>query len=150
MTLRQFCFSFTGRIDRTSYWGYAIISIFVLLVVALTIEDMDDTTGKLMAGIVFLKVLFMDIAVTVKRLHDTNRSGWCILIGSIPIIGCIYLFIVCGCLRGTEGDNRYDSPPHETTLENDDRINRKHNDDSEEKKPTVQEFAARAKSSKSN
>ena len=67
------------------------------------------------------KLFFAGIAVTVKRLHDTNRSGWCILIGlalgiagvvhtllSIP--GFIYFVVVCGCLKGTNGDNKYGSP----------------------------------------
>ena len=145
MTFRQFCFSFKGRIGRAAYWAYALISLFILFVAGGMIESMDDTTGGFIAVVVFLKVLFMDIAVTVKRLHDTNRSGWCILIGSIPIIGIIYLFVVCGCFKGTEGNNRYDSLSDETIRKDDNLTNY-----SEEKMPTVQEFAARAKSSKSN
>ena len=50
MTLQQFCFSFTGRIDRTSYWAYGFISIFILLVVALMLGSADDAIGGFIAS----------------------------------------------------------------------------------------------------
>ena len=58
-----------------------------------------------------LLLMYSLIPATVKRLHDTNRSGWfCVLSIIIPLIG-LYLVVVCSCLRGTNGENRYGEPP---------------------------------------
>ena len=46
------------------------------------------------------------LSVTCRRLHDTNRSGWFLLLYFIPLIGLIWLLVLC-CLEGTEGENRY-------------------------------------------
>jgi uncharacterized membrane protein YhaH (DUF805 family) len=57
-----------------------------------------------------LLILYVFITATVKRLHDTDRSGWWVLITFIPVIGFFYLIIVCGFFKGTVGENRYGSP----------------------------------------
>ena len=114
MTLVQFCFCYKGRINRVLYWTYAVISLLFLLgigVVSVVLE-LDDGGG---AVIGFLKLLLMDLPVTVKRLHDTNTTGWCSLIGLIPIVGVAYLFVICGFVKGTEGDNYYGSPVSKIT-----------------------------------
>jgi uncharacterized membrane protein YhaH (DUF805 family) len=51
------------------------------------------------------------MAIYVKRWQDRDKSGWWILIGFVPIIGGIWAFVECGCLRGTMGDNRYGPDP---------------------------------------
>jgi uncharacterized membrane protein YhaH (DUF805 family) len=50
---------------------------------------------------------FVGLAATVKRLHDTNRSGVYVLMALIPIIGLLYLLVCCGFLKGTDGENDY-------------------------------------------
>ena len=110
MTVLQFFCSWKGRINRPTYWGYVIVSLFILLVAGFIIDGIAERDGNFVAFFLFMKLVLMDIAFTVKRLHDTNRSGWCILIGLIPTIGAIYLFVVCGCFKGTEGPNDYGDP----------------------------------------
>ena len=107
MTLKQLCFSFKGRIDRPLYWVYAILSLMSFFCIAAVLGSVEGSLGGIIAIVLFLTVIFVEIAITIKRLHDTNRSGWCILISLIPIIGGIYLLVVCGFLKGTEGDNDY-------------------------------------------
>ena len=51
------------------------------------------------------------LPVYIKRLHDTDRSGWNLLWGIIPIIGAFYILIVCGFVKGTAGDNEYGVNP---------------------------------------
>lgn len=57
-----------------------------------------------------LAALIPNLAVSVRRLHDTNKSGWMLLIGLIPIIGSIIL-IVFFCTEGTQGPNQYGADP---------------------------------------
>jgi uncharacterized membrane protein YhaH (DUF805 family) len=64
----------------------------------------------LLSGLYTLAVLLPSIAVTVRRLHDTDRSGWWILLGFIPIIGGIIL-LVFYVLEGTRGPNRFGPDP---------------------------------------
>ena len=115
MTLKQFCFSFQGRINRKMYWIYLVVSIVMTLVVGLigvALEDGDapPEVFLFMAPFIIVK-LIIDIAVTVKRLHDTNRNGALWLMGFLPVIGAFYLIIVCGVIASTDGDNKYGAPP---------------------------------------
>ena len=56
-------------------------------------------------------------AVQIRRLHDTNRSGWFSLIGIIPYVGLIIVLVLCA-MKGTEGDNDYGEDPLESEYEN--------------------------------
>jgi uncharacterized membrane protein YhaH (DUF805 family) len=88
---------FEGRAQRKEYWFFVLFSI--LISIGLTI--IDTTTGMfdakagmgLLSGIYSLAVLIPSIAVGVRRLHDTNRSGWWLLISFIPLIGTIVLIV---------------------------------------------------------
>lgn len=65
------------------------------------------------SGIYFffiLALLLTMLAVTVRRLHDIGRSGWCILISAVPYVGAIVLFIFC-CLDSEAGANKYGLSP---------------------------------------
>ncbi|MDT7577550.1 MAG: hypothetical protein QOH17_3883, partial [Pseudonocardiales bacterium] len=64
----------------------------------------------LLGGLYSLAVLLPSLAVGVRRLHDTDRSGWWLLIGLIPIIGGIVL-LVFFVLEGTRGPNRFGADP---------------------------------------
>ena len=66
----------------------------------------------LLSGIYSLVVLIPSLAVTVRRLHDIDRTGWWILIGLVPLIGAIVL-LVLALLDGTPGNNRYGPNPKE-------------------------------------
>ena len=109
MTLKQFCFSFTGRIDRKLYWAYVIVSLLMTFCFYVVIDRFYETVFFFMS-LLYLLVLYIDLAVTVKRLHDTNRSGWNAAMVIIPIIGVFYLIIVCGFFKGIQGENRYGPP----------------------------------------
>ena len=55
--------------------------------------------------------LWISLAISVKRYHDRDRKGWWLLIALIPIIGVLWIFVVLGFLKGTEGANRFGSDP---------------------------------------
>ena len=93
-------FSQKGRISRKIYWIYFIIRIFFFFFLVTLGE-----WGLPLFLIFYLLSFWTDIAINVKRLHDTNRSGWYILLGLITM--GIYLLVVCGFFKSTEGENKY-------------------------------------------
>ena len=113
-----------GRASRSEYW-YFILFAMICYVVASIIDRALGTTfsmtnpvsGEVQSmgyGYVYaltgLVLLLPGLAVLVRRLHDTNRSGWWYWIVLIPLIGII-LLIVWFCSRGTVGNNEYGSDP---------------------------------------
>ena len=111
--LRQYA-TFSGRARRKEYWMYKLvylaIFLFLMLVDAFTgTYDMGDQIG-LLGGIFLLGTLVPDIAVAVRRLHDSGRSGWWLLIGFIPLVGMVVL-LYCLIQDGDEGDNDYGRDP---------------------------------------
>jgi len=104
---------FDGRAGKKEYWYFSLFS-FIIIVVLSVIDMMtgtfNDTVGLgLLSGIYTLAVLIPSIAVTVRRLHDTDRSGWWLLINA-TLIGVI-VFLVFTAQDGTPGDNQYGSNP---------------------------------------
>jgi len=124
-------FSFKGRIPRSTYWLNAMLVLYVVMyavvlaglliylgIGALVDSGLDKNTGVafqiltvVITIIAYLIVLISFFALSVKRCHDRNRSGWFILIGLIPVIGSIWYFIEVGLLSGTKGDNRFGMDP---------------------------------------
>ena len=105
--------TFSGRATRSEYWFFALFSFIISVVLGF----LDGVIGKvgadktigILGSIYSLAVLIPSIAVMARRLHDTNRSGWWILIGLIPIIGWIVLFVFSVLDSGP--DNKYGPNP---------------------------------------
>lgn len=93
---------FNGRATRSEYWWFVLFCF--LISAALNIAD----SSGIVSGIFSLAVLLPMIAAQVRRLHDTNRSGWFLLLNLIPIIGWIIL-IVWYVQKSDEGSNQYGS-----------------------------------------
>ncbi|AIO42295.1 DUF805 domain-containing protein [Burkholderia sp. AU19243] len=106
---------FEGRARRAEYWYFALLTGIVSLACQV-LAAVGRETGAislllaLVALIVSLALVLPSLAVTVRRLHDTGRSGWFLLIALIPIVGGI-LLLVWMCSRGTNGPNRYGADP---------------------------------------
>ena len=105
---------FSGRSRRSEYWYFVLFN--TLIIVALTVVDvatgMYSIEGDvgLLSGIYSLAVFIPSFAVTVRRLHDTDRSGWWVLLAVVPIVGVIVL-IVFFATDGTPGANRFGENP---------------------------------------
>lgn len=101
--------TFSGRARRKEYWMFVLFNIIVSVI--LGIVDYLLFGGSGMLGIIYsLAILLPSVAVLVRRLHDTNRSGWWVLIILIPIIGSLVL-LVFAVLEGEKETNRFGPDP---------------------------------------
>jgi len=106
--------TFEGRARRKEYWYYVLF--YFLAIVALAIVDgvtgtLDEEAGiGLLSGLFVLATFIPTIAVLVRRLHDTDRSGWWVLINVIPVIGSLVL-LVFAVLDSQPGTNRFGPNP---------------------------------------
>ncbi|MEU4109686.1 MULTISPECIES: DUF805 domain-containing protein [unclassified Streptomyces] len=98
---------FSGRARRQEYWMFTLFSLIISIV--LTILDSALDIGFL-STIYGLAVLLPSLAVTVRRLHDTSRSGWWILITLIPLVGAIILIVFLAS-EGKPEANEYGPNP---------------------------------------
>ena len=109
---------FSGRSRRKEYWYFVLFSLIVSLVLsaidALLGTFSSSTNVGLLGGIYGLAIIIPSIAVSVRRLHDIDRTGWWILIGLVPLIGGIVL-LVFALLDSTPGSNRYGPNPKGAT-----------------------------------
>ena len=110
-TMKELLFSFQGRVPRRVYWGVGIVSVVIYMVLAGGLSAISPEAGGVVAVILYIPLIWISLAVGVKRWHDRGKSGWWVLIGLIPIIGGIWTLIECGCMRGDMGDNAYGPDP---------------------------------------
>lgn len=103
---------FSGRSSRSEYWWFALAVALGHMAIGLVEGAVGLLTGEVgILGLLFsLVILLPSLAVSVRRLHDVDRSGWWLLLWFIPLIGLIVL-LVWACTRGTPGDNRFGPDP---------------------------------------
>lgn len=105
--LKQYA-TFTGRARRKEYWMFVLFNAIIgLLLYSLTFIS---ETLLFVYAIYLLAVLVPSLAVIVRRLHDTNRSGWWFFISFVPLVGGIIL-IVFMIIEGDKGTNQYGEDP---------------------------------------
>lgn len=129
------CFSnyvtFTGRASRSEYWFWTLFLILADILIyvgalvlfgatgAAMTDDVAGAAGGLLVGLgsaiiifaIFALIVFLPtLAVTVRRLHDSNKSGWFLLIYIIPIIGPLVILVFM-LLPSTPGNNNFGPQP---------------------------------------
>lgn len=100
---------FQGRAARPEYWWFALFN--ALASIPASIVDKDLIGYPLLQAIVALGLIVPTVAVAVRRLHDTDRSGYWLLIVFAPLIGGLAL-LVWFCLKGAAGANRFGAAPN--------------------------------------
>jgi uncharacterized membrane protein YhaH (DUF805 family) len=100
---------FTARAIRSEYWYWVLFNVLAQIV-ATIVDVIIFGHSSIFLAIVTLGLVLPSLAVAVRRLHDTDRSGWWILIALVPLVGAIIL-IVFMCQRGTVGPNRFGPEP---------------------------------------
>jgi len=119
MPLRRY-FDFSGRSRRKEYWLWTLFVVIVEVVLySLIVGAVLGSDGQMsaMVGLPFmllmifgLAIIIPGIAVTVRRLHDQDKSGAFILLVFIPLVGPIILLVFM-CMEGTPGPNQYGPDP---------------------------------------
>ncbi len=111
---------FEGRAPRSEYWYWGLFISLAVGAGFLAMAIADVVLGGNTAAVIFaiiavvagLGLFLPSLAVTVRRLHDTNSSGWWYLLTAIPYVGGLIMF-VWFCIKGTTGSNRFGPDPLE-------------------------------------
>ena len=96
----------TGRAPRSEYWYFRLLYVVVLAAAVALTAAVDSLTPGAM---VLATLVLPDITVTVRRLHDTGKSGWFVLAGMIPFIGP--LLLLAWMISSSDPDNAYGPCP---------------------------------------
>ena len=112
--------NFSGRARRSEFWWWVLALILLQIVTSiidgaliapmLGAEAFSPEAGQPLSLLVALALLIPCIAVSVRRLHDLDRSGWWYLLGLVPIIGPLVL-LFWYVQPGTAGDNQFGTAP---------------------------------------
>ncbi|WP_307078137.1 DUF805 domain-containing protein [Arthrobacter pascens] len=117
--------TFTGRASRSEYWWWTLVSVGISIILNIIISAGTTTStssfsstpqygpgamfGLILLVIFGLATIVPSLALSVRRLHDSNKSGWMLLLGLIPFVGGIIL-IVFMVLGPDPAGQRFDQP----------------------------------------
>jgi uncharacterized membrane protein YhaH (DUF805 family) len=102
--------NFQGRARRSGYWYWYLFTALVSLAFSILSSGKSDNFFGILGGLVSLALFLPGLAYAVRRLHDTNRSGWRVLFVLIPLVGWIFL-LVWMVADSEPGDNRFGANP---------------------------------------
>lgn len=114
---------FDGRARRSEYWYFGLFNFLTVMAMSFMVGLLGiihSYLGIIGFGLMYLLILGVAIpqlALTVRRLHDTGKSGWWLLIGIIPLVGAIVLFVFY-CTEGDIGNNLYGPDPKSIDSDN--------------------------------
>jgi len=98
---------FEGRAGQGEYWWFTLANLVVFVVLA--VLSSISAIFSILYLIFALAIIVPGLAVAVRRLHDTDKSGWMLLISLIPIVGFIIVLVFLA-MAGDSGENRYGPP----------------------------------------
>ena len=116
--------TFTGRASRAEYWWWFLAVIILMVVLGLVdgaviapllgFDVFAENAGRPLSLLASLVLLLPAIAVSIRRLHDIDRTGWWLLLGLVPVIGFLVLLYFY-VQKGDAGPNRFGEPDRFTT-----------------------------------
>jgi len=111
---------FSGRATRKEFWSFVLLN-FVFYYLSWTADifigwpqSREPGYMGVVATTFTLAIIIPTLATSVRRLHDTNRGGWWVLVGLIPIVSIVYLVFMM--LPSQSGTNQFDSIPEAQNL----------------------------------
>jgi uncharacterized membrane protein YhaH (DUF805 family) len=108
--------SFGGRARRSEYWYFTLFHSLVILLAGVFcyfVMLVNPALAIILYSIVVFGTLLPHVTVSVRRLHDVDRTGWWYLLGCVPVLGTIVL-LIWFCTDGTHGPNRFGDDPKAT------------------------------------
>lgn len=99
---------FTGRARRKEYWMFTLVNLLIMLALVIIQEAAGIT--PLLTGLYSIAVVVPTLAVGVRRMHDTGRSGWFMLVSFVPVLG-VFLFAILAALDSEAGTNDFGPSP---------------------------------------
>ncbi|MFF7975538.1 DUF805 domain-containing protein [Streptomyces sp. NPDC007905] len=98
---------FSGRARRQEYWMFFLFN----LIISIVLTVVDRAIGSNILSLIYtLAILLPGLGVTIRRLHDTGRSGWWIFISLVPLVGTIILIVFLAS-EGKAEPNQYGPNP---------------------------------------
>ena len=105
---------FDGRANLKEYWFFVLFNVIITIVLGIIDRVIGTFSAEAQVGlfgtVYGLAIMLPSVAVGVRRLHDTDRSGWWLLLVFIPCIGVVVLILFLA-QEGTSGQNRYGARP---------------------------------------
>ena len=117
---------FSGRSRRKEYWMFYLLIVIFLTVLSVIMSmgapTVDPLTGQVSGGGMMTTVgggllllfgvgtIIPSLAVSIRRMHDQDKSGWFLLLALIPLLGGLVVLVFM-CLEGTKGPNRFGPDP---------------------------------------
>jgi uncharacterized membrane protein YhaH (DUF805 family) len=109
-------FVFTGRSNRKEFWFFLLVNLIIGIVFSiLTKIPILGILIRIAYFLFGLAIFIPSFMLGIRRLHDTNKTGWLMLLCLIPIVGAIAVLVLCA-LEGTQGENQYGSVPSENAV----------------------------------
>ena len=105
----QLFVTFSGRASRSEYWWFFLFVLLASFGTALLVEAAVGADGEAFIGLVVLALMVPHLAVASRRLHDTDKSAWWLLIVLVPFGGVVLLVLLA--LEPTPGPNRFGPAP---------------------------------------
>ena len=102
------CGTVKGRARREVFWMYYLINFLICSVLYLLTEAIPSLL--ILSGLYSLGILFPSVCLSVRRLHDLNKSGWYLLVCLAPMVGLVIL-LMWFCREGTAGENPFGPDP---------------------------------------
>lgn len=100
-------FGLRGRVPRKIFWLYGVALPIGLGAYLHALLGIAGVRGLVVEGVLNGALLWSALAVSAKRWHDRDRSGWWALVQFIPVVGWLWILVANGLLRGTVGPNRF-------------------------------------------
>jgi len=101
---------FNGRACRSEFWYFILATTPLFAVLSMKEPSPDDLIHLALNLVVALALALPSIAVSVRRMHDTDLSGWWVLAFMVPLVGSV-LTVLWFSRRGTDGPNRFGEDP---------------------------------------
>ena len=110
-TLAQLYLGFSGRLSRRAFWLHGVLGLTIFSLVAMALFEIAGLPPERAEATANLLIVWPLLAISAKRWHDRDLSGWLALLLLLPLVGQVIALVVNGFLPGTPGENRFGPAP---------------------------------------